>query len=86
MLSRLSLVVFIAFVTFATGVEAAEQSGFLRGASCSVVRFYVAKFSVQAAESWARNHGATEAEIEAARLCLRNSPVQPTQTARWVAQ
>ena len=48
---------------FAPRVEAAEHSGLLRGASCSVVRFYVAKFSASAAEIWARSHGATEAEI-----------------------
>jgi len=67
-------------------VEAAEHSGLLRGASCSVVRFYVAKFSASAAEMWARSHGATEAEIEAARLCLKTAPAQTTEAARWGTQ
>lgn len=56
--------------------KAKDQSGILHRVSCTVVRFYVAKYSASAAESWARDHGATEAEIEAARRCLANSPTQ----------
>ena len=56
--------------------EAGEQSGLLHRASCSVVRYYVAKYSAAGAETWARSHGATEAEIEAARHCIQGSPVQ----------
>lgn len=52
--------------------EAAEQSP-LRRVSCSVVRFYVAKYSQGAAEAWARSKGATEAEIDNARRCLKGS-------------
>jgi hypothetical protein len=55
-------------------VEAAEQSP-LRRVSCTVVRFYVAKYTQGAAESWARSKGATEAEIESARRCLKGSNV-----------
>lgn len=56
---------------------AGEQSGLLHRASCSVVRLYVAKYSAAAAEMWARSHGATNSEIEAARHCLQgSSPVQ----------
>jgi hypothetical protein len=62
--------------------EAAEHSGLLHRASCSVVRFYVAKFSAFAAESWARNHGATEAEIEAARHCIKDAPAQTAQVTQ----
>lgn len=68
------------------------QPGVLRRASCTVVRYYVAKYSAAAAETWARSHGATEAEIEAARRCIANMPatpsakVQPTVTAGWAAQ
>ena len=54
----------------------AAESGIFQRASCSVVRFYVAKYSATAAEMWARSHGATEAEIEAARRCVHGSPVQ----------
>jgi hypothetical protein len=49
---------------------AGEQSGVMRRVSCSVVRFYVAKYSAPAAEQWARSKGATEAEIATARRCL----------------
>jgi hypothetical protein len=44
--------------------------------SCSVVRFYVAKYTIQAAESWARSKGVSEAEIEAARRCLKVQTAQ----------
>ncbi len=50
---------------------AAEQSGVLRRISCPVVRYYVAQYSASAAEQWARGKGASDAEIEAARRCLR---------------
>jgi hypothetical protein len=59
-------------------VEAAEQSP-LRRVSCTVVRFYVAKYSAGAAESWARSKGATEAEIESARRCIKGSNVITAQ-------
>ncbi len=52
--------------------EAAEQSP-LRRVSCSVVRFYVAKYTQGAAESYARSKGASDAEIESARRCLKGS-------------
>jgi hypothetical protein len=35
------------------------------------VRYYVAQYSAAAAEQWARGKGASDAEIEAARRCLR---------------
>jgi hypothetical protein len=66
--------------------EAAERSGLVHRASCTVVRFYVAKFSASAAETWARSHGATDAEIEAARRCLKDAPAQTAQAAHWTAQ
>ena len=44
--------------------------------SCAVVRFYVAKYSEAAAETWARGHGASNAEIETARRCLHSANVQ----------
>jgi hypothetical protein len=56
-------------------VPQASASGILHRASCSVVRYYVAQYSAPAAEAWARSKGATEAEIEAARLCLKDGPV-----------
>jgi hypothetical protein len=38
--------------------------------SCSEVRYYVAKYSAPVAEMYARNRGATDAQIERARRCL----------------
>nr|WP_079571821.1 hypothetical protein [Bradyrhizobium erythrophlei] len=70
----------------ASRAEAAGSSGLFHRASCSVVRFYVARFSESAAEMWARSHGATEAEIEAARRCLKSVPSQTAQAAHWTAE
>jgi hypothetical protein len=56
--------------------EAGEHSGLVHRASCTVVRYYVAKYTASAAETWARSKGATEAEIEAARRCLKATPMQ----------
>ena len=50
---------------------ASESSGIMHRASCSVIRFYVARYGALAAEQWARNKGATEVEIEEARHCLK---------------
>jgi len=67
--------------------EAAEHSGLIHRASCTVVRYYVAKYTAPAAEAWARSKGATEAEIEAARHCLKDAPAAPTMTAaHWEAR
>jgi len=63
-----------------------ERTGTVHRASCSVVRYYVAKFSASAAEMWARSHGATDAEIEAARRCLKSAPAETAQAARWSIQ
>jgi hypothetical protein len=49
--------------------------------SCAVVRFYVAKYSEAAAETWARGHGASNAEIETARRCLHSANVQTASSA-----
>jgi len=82
-----------ALLAFAPDAMAAEpQPGVFRRASCTLVRYYVAKYSAAAAETWARSHGATDAEIEAARHCVANMPatspakVQPTVTAGWAGQ
>ena len=65
---RLLSVFAVLFVAMAP-VEASAE-GILHRASCSVVRYYVAKYSASMAEAWARSKGASEAEIEAARHCL----------------
>nr|WP_128947696.1 hypothetical protein [Bradyrhizobium zhanjiangense] len=48
--------------------------------SCSEVRYYVAKYSAPVAEMYARNHGATDAQIERARRCL--APNETAETER----
>jgi len=69
-----------------SSAQAAERSGLVHRASCVVVRFYVAKFSAYAAEAWARSHGASEAEIEAARRCLKDPPAQTARAGHWTVQ
>jgi hypothetical protein len=61
---------------------AGEKPTALRRLSCTVVRFYVAKYSESAAEAFARSKGATEAEIETARRCLPASTVQTASFAK----
>jgi hypothetical protein len=65
-----------------SNASAAGQPGFVHRMSCTLVRYYVSKYSESAAEMWARGHGATEAQIEAARRCLADSPSQTAQAAR----
>jgi hypothetical protein len=65
---------------------AGERPGLAQRASCAVVRYYVAKYTASAAEAWARSNGVTDAEIGAARHCLKSQPAQTTQAAQWVAQ
>jgi len=67
------------FLGAAPVASAGEQGGVFHRASCTVVRYYVAKYSVSAAESWARGQGASEAEIEAARRCLKGMPILTAQ-------
>jgi hypothetical protein len=52
------------------------KAGELRRLSCTLVRFYVAKYSAPAAEQYARSKGATEAEIELARHCIKPETAQ----------
>jgi hypothetical protein len=61
---------------------AGERSGIFRRVSCTVVRYYVAKYSEAAAEGWARAKGATDSDIEAARGCLKTTPMQTAQSAQ----
>ena len=85
MLSRWGCVAAVC-LGLASPAEAAERSGLVHRASCAVVRFYVAKFSAYAAEAWARSHGATEAEIEAAKRCLRDAPARTARAGQWTVQ
>ena len=56
--------------------EEQPKPGFLARASCTVVRYYAAKYTVAAAEQWARSKGASEGEIEPARHCLKVQTAQ----------
>jgi hypothetical protein len=71
-----------------TAVAGGGQHGLVHRVSCSVVRFYVAKYSASTAEMWARSHGASESEIETARRCLSDVPAQTAQaqTTHWFSQ
>lgn len=67
----LFVAVLVLFATTADA-DASERSAqwWLSRVPCKVVRYYVAKYDVATAESWARNKGATEVQIEDARRCL----------------
>ena len=77
----------VLLVAQAAGASAAERSaGLLHHVSCTVVRYYVAKYSAPVAEAWARSKGATDADIEAARHCLTGGGgSQTVQAANWDA-
>jgi hypothetical protein len=75
------LCVLLVLLASASSASAAEQ-GALRRLSCTMVRYYVAKYSAAAAESWARSKGASEAEIESARRCLKGGTAATVQSAR----
>lgn len=66
----------------ASSASAAEQGGAFRRVSCAMVRYYVAKYSAVAAETWARSKGASEAEIEWARHCLKGGTAAAVQSAQ----
>ena len=63
-----------------SAASAGEPSGILHRVSCSVVRYYVAKYSAAAAEQWARSNGATDAEVEAARRCIAPETTRAAKT------
>ena len=66
-----------------SSLSSVANAGAIQRMSCSVVRFYVARYSAPAAESYARSHGATDAQIEAARHCLREEPARTADAAHW---
>jgi hypothetical protein len=75
--------IYVAVLCLGVAPQAQAGEPLVHRASCTVVRFYVARYSAGAAETWARSHGATDADIEAARRCLKNQPTQTAQAARW---
>ena len=73
---------FIFALLFAMTPVEASAEGIFHRASCSVVRYYVAKYSASMAEAWARSKGATEAEIASARRCLDAGSSSHVRTAQ----
>jgi hypothetical protein len=73
-------------LTLTLSSGALAERGVIQRVSCAMVRVYVAKYSASAAEMWARSHGATDAQIEAARECLKGMAEQTTQAAHWFAR
>jgi hypothetical protein len=59
--------------------QAGGEYGVRQRMSCSEVRYYVAKYSIVTAEMYARSQGATEAQINAARRCLKDERGQSAQ-------
>ena len=70
----------IGFVISASTAAAGETRGAVRRASCTLVRYYVARYTAPAAEAWARSKGATDAEINKARR--RITPQHTAQVGR----
>ena len=60
----------------------AAEHPILHRMSCTMVRYYVALYSAAAAEQYARSKGATDAEIEAARRCIKSDTAQVASSAR----
>jgi len=73
-------------LSLTSGALADNHSGIMQRVSCTMVRYYVGKYSAPTAEMWARDHGASEAQIAAARRCLKEAPAQTAQATRWYAQ
>lgn len=72
----------LAFAIVIAFSQAATAGVLLFGhVSCTMVRFYVARYSEVAAEKWARSHGASDTEIETARRCLQSPNVQTASLA-----
>ena len=63
--------------------HSSANAGAVQRMSCSAVRFYVAKYSAPAAEAYARSHGASDMQIEAARRCLREEPAHTAEATHW---
>jgi hypothetical protein len=69
----LGLTCFLAVVAGGSpAAMASDHSALLHRMSCTVVRYYVALYSATAAEQYARSKGATDADIEAARRCIKS--------------
>lgn len=59
------------FAVSVSTAAAGEARGAVGRASCTLVRYYVARYTAAVAEAWARSKGATDAEIQIARGCIK---------------
>ena len=59
------------FIISVSSAAASEVRGPARGASCALIRYFVARYTAATAEAWARSKGATDAEIQVARACIK---------------
>ena len=57
--------------TVSVSSAAAETRGPARRASCTLLRYYAARYMAATAEAWARSKGATDAEIRIALDCIK---------------
>jgi hypothetical protein len=76
----------ISILSLGSAAHAGGQHGVKQRVSCSEVRYYVAKYSAATAEMYARSQGATEAQIDAARRCLKDQSVQTAERSRWYSE
>jgi hypothetical protein len=71
---RLSMLLTVALCCGSITAASAADS-IMHRTSCTLVRYYVARYSEGTAEAWARSKGATEADIDAARRCLGQTTI-----------
>jgi len=72
---------FMGVMMSASTASAGEESGHVRRASCTVVRYYVTKYSAPVAEAYARSKGATDAEKPLGAVSCLN---KPHRLATWI--
>jgi hypothetical protein len=75
--------VLVVFLGLSPNVMAAERSGIMHRMSCVAVRYYVALYSATAAEQYARSKGATDADIESARRCIKTDLTHTASAQRF---
>jgi hypothetical protein len=66
------IVLGVVLLGLSSNAMAGELSGLMHRLSCTAVRYYVALYSATAAEQYARGQGASDADIEAARRCIKS--------------
>ena len=59
------------FTVSVSSATAGGVRGPVRRVSCTLIRYYVARYTTASAEAWARSKGATDAEIQTARSCIK---------------